>query len=173
MRFISGPLTVLTLLLTTTTTSSLAQSKAVLLNKAQVCTDLSKLQEPVITFGQETSHAHSLGQIYSQGQVTMLSLSPATRLPFAPNPEVLVEATPISPLTVQALVSLADAKGFWNLPSSDAGSSIDAKGFFLPNNKNFITIHLPCKSRTVAFKIGTAPQQFTELYSLLQDLIRE
>jgi hypothetical protein len=50
---------------------------------------------------------------------------------------------------------------------------MDAKGFLLPRNKTFITIHLPCQSRTVAFKIGTAPQQFTELYSLLQDLIRE
>ena len=161
----------LTLLLTAT--SSLAQPNSPLPNKAQACRDLSQLQEPVITFGQETDQTHSLKKIYSQGQVTILHSSPTPRLPLTSKPEFFLEGTPISPLTVETLVFLANAKGFWNLPSSDTASSMDAKGFFIPSNKSFITIHLPCKSRTVAFKLGTAPKQFNELYSLLEDLAHE
>lgn len=138
------------------------------------CTNLTKLQEPVITLVEDDSRGRYIGQIYWDGQVyTATPSSIIKRLPI-PNssPEPLVKGNRLSPLTVQALLRLADREGFWQLPSSNIGSAVDAQGFFLASYRNSIIISLPCARRTVGFKSNAVPQRFKELYSLLKDLLR-
>jgi hypothetical protein len=137
------------------------------------CSDLAHHIEPVITVGQDTSQGRFLGNIYENGQTSMISPNAGPHLPLRPWPEVAVVGSPLSPLTVRALVAFADAQGFWRLPSSSAASATDAQGFFLNGNQNFISINLPCRQHTVSFKDGGDPQKFKELHSRLMDLLRD
>lgn len=136
------------------------------------CSTLPRQSEPVITVGQDTSRGRYLGQIYWSGQTSTISPSTGPQLPLRPSPEVAVAGSSLSPLTVRAVIAFADAQGFWSLPHSSAASAMDAKGFFLTSNQNFISINLPCRQHTVSFKDGRDPQQFKELHSLLMDLLQ-
>lgn len=159
--------------LVSTAPAAAAQPQVGSLNHPQTCSNLNQQEEPIIIFGQETSRGRYLGNIYSHGRTSIILPSAKKQLPLRPSPEVALEGSPISPLTIPALISMAEVKGFWKLPSSSTASSLDAKGFFRPNNKNFITIDLPCRKHTVSFTVGTEPKQFAELYSLLKDLLHE
>lgn len=151
---------------------SAGQSKKSAPNNPQACPGLDNQKEPVIIFGRETNHGRYLGKIDPQGRTSITRQTSGKGLPLRRLPEISIEDSPISQLTIQALISFADAKGFWRLPNSSAGSDLDSKGFFLPNNKDFITINLPCRKHTVSFKVGKGPSQFIELHSLLKDLLR-
>lgn len=170
MKLFAIPLTTLAIILTAP--FSLAQSKESSINCLQAYSDSAYQNEPVIIFGQDTSRGRYLGKIAPQGRTTITRQTSGKGLPLRPLPEIFIQDSPISQLTIQALISFADAKGFWRLPSSSAGSALDSKGFFLPNNKDFITINLPCRKHTVSFKVGKGPSQFIELHSLLKDLLR-
>ena len=136
------------------------------------CKNLNNLQEPVITLIEDDSRGRYIGKIYSDGRVYTQKPSLVIKLPIpTSSPEPVVERNRLSPLTVQALLRLANAEGFWQLPSSNIGSAVDAQGFFLASYRNSLIISLPCARRTVGFKSNAVPQPFKELYSLLKDLL--
>lgn len=152
---------------------SAAQPKPNSLPNARLCSDLTRQSEPVIMVGQDTSRGRYLGQIYWSGQTSKIYPSSGPQFPLRPSSEVGVAGSSLSPMTVRAAIAFADAQGFWKLPSSSAASAMDAKGFFLNSNQEFISIHLPCRQHTVSFKTGEGPQPFKVLHSLLMDLLRD
>lgn len=154
------------------------------------CRDLSKQQGPVIEFGASDSSRYSRTTIDALGRVT---IHPTHYNHDHPN--IGPKTTRISPLSVQALVQLAAAEGFWTMPSDPATPARHEGGglssVLTVQPRKFVTILLSCANRTVAVnvspkgkRLSLAPityrfqnqasqeqvQRFNELYELLSDL---
>lgn len=134
---------------------------------APTCINLTKVQGPVVTFGFEGKSPYSV-EIDAKGDITAKGLRNLQELPPVPFPFGF-ERTHISPSTVEALVRLASANDFWNLPSVVGGnSSSDSAPMFM-------TVNLSCTSHRVVVrddsKTGPDVQRFAEVFTLLSDLV--
>lgn len=93
MRSLATTLTLL--LLSFLPSAASANRQASSLTRSLSCTDLTKLQEPVITLTEDNSRGHYLGQVYSDGQVCINNRGSIQRLPLpSSSPELLVEGEP-------------------------------------------------------------------------------
>jgi hypothetical protein len=139
------------------------------LSSSPTCTDLAKIQGPVIVFGFEGKSPYSV-EIDAKGEITAKGVRKLQDLPPVPL-SFGFERSNISPSTVKALVRLASANNFWSLPSViGRDSNSDTAPMFL-------TVNLSCTSRRVVVrdnsKMNPDVQRFAELYVLLSDLVYE
>jgi len=84
---------------------------------------------------------------------------------IVPEGNANVRVDRLSPLTVKALVQLANSQNFWILPEF-TGEKFNSD---IPSE--FVTIQLCCNSRYVAVRDQAERGCFAELYALLQDLV--
>ncbi|WP_026073173.1 hypothetical protein [Nodosilinea nodulosa] len=115
------------------------------------CTDISQTQDPVIEFGSGGPIPPASFQIFADGRIVAEGATLKTQT--------------LSPLTVQALVQLANALGFWTFPEFSAPP--------VPGNSvtQFVQITLPCTRRLVKVQRGADEGPFAELFSLLTELV--
>ncbi|MBV8887617.1 MAG: hypothetical protein JO235_26970 [Chroococcidiopsidaceae cyanobacterium CP_BM_RX_35] len=122
-------------------------------NSPMPCLELEQIQGPVIEFGIEgANHPSQTVMILSNGQIIAEGRTD-------------VRAKPLSPLTVKALVQLANAENFWILPEF-TGEKFSTK---FPSV--FVSIQLACACRHVAARGSASSGPFAELYALLQDIV--
>lgn len=148
--------------------SSASVDQKTSLSTSPTCTDLTKVQGPVIVFGFEGQSPYSV-EIDAKGEITAKGVRKLQDLPPVPF-SFGFERSNISPSTVKALVRLASANNFWSLPSVIGQSNSDTAPMFL-------TVNLSCASRRVVVrdnsKTNPDVQRFAEMYMLLSDLVYE
>ena len=115
------------------------------------CTDISQTQDPVIEFGSGGPIPPASFQIFADGRIVAEGAT--------------LKKQTLSPLTVQALVQLANAVGFWTFPAFSSPP--------IPGNTvtQFVQITLPCARRLVRVQAGADEGPFAELFSLLTELV--
>ncbi|WP_155523958.1 hypothetical protein [Nodosilinea nodulosa] len=115
------------------------------------CSDVSQTQDPVIEFGSGGPIPPASFQIFADGRILAEGAT--------------LQKQTLSPLTVQALVQLANALGFWIFPEFSSPP--------VPGNSvtQFVQITLPCAHRLVRVQRGADEGPFAELFSLLTELV--
>lgn len=136
-------------------------------SRSPTCTDLAKVQGPVIVFGFEGKTPYSV-EIDAQGEITAKGVRKLQELPPVPL-SFGFERNNISPSTVKAVVRLASANDFWRLPNViGQNSTADAA-------PRFMTVNLSCASHRVVVRdphpTTQEVQRFAETYMLLLDLV--
>jgi hypothetical protein len=116
------------------------------------CTDISQMQDPVIEFGIAGGVPPHIVKIFSDGQVTVEG-------------DATIRSDTLSPLTLKALIQLANAENFWILPEF---TGIQFQGGIATQ---FVKITLPCTSHNVVVRGGVDDGPLAELYSLMTELI--
>lgn len=149
-------------------TSASVNKQTLSSSSSPACTDLTKVQGPVVVFGFEGKTTPYSVEIDAKGEVTAKGVRRLQELPPVPY-SFGFERDKISPSTVRAIVRLASANDFWKLPNViGRKSSSDTAPMFM-------TVNLSCASRRVVVygdsKASPDVQRFAEVYTLLSDLV--
>lgn len=135
------------------------------------CTDITKVQEPVIAFGFDGSYRYTV-EINPQGEINAYDPQRPGLLPPNPSPidlNIGYERDKISAAAVKGLVRLATQEAFWRLPTANPKAA-DADTLV-----RFVTVNLPCGKKHIVVPNTDADspqvQPFTEMFMLLADLV--
>jgi hypothetical protein len=115
------------------------------------CTDISQMQDPVVEFGVGGGIPPHSVKIFADGRVTVEGAD--------------IQRTNLTPLTVKALLQLANAENFWTLPE------FTGRNFHGGTSTQFVKITLPCTNRNVVVRGGANDGPFAEFYALISELI--